>query len=99
LVYSIYPRGAGMYGRGSWVRDFSQSRLIDVSEETGGHAYFQDLGDPVTIAPFLSDFENRLDHQYLVSIEDLNEKGVQPVKLRTEAPGVKIEGPTHIYVK
>jgi hypothetical protein len=99
LVYSIYLRGAGLYGRGSWVTDFSQSRLIDVSEETGGHAYFQDLGDPVTIAPFLSDFENRLDHQYLVSIEDLSEKGVQPVKLRTEAPGLKIEGPTHIYVK
>jgi len=98
LVYSIYLRGSGIYGRGSWVTEFSQSRLIEVSENTGGHAYFQDLGDPVTISPFLRDFENRLDNQYLVTFQGLSEKGVQAVKVRTEAPGVKIEAPTHIYV-
>ena len=99
LVYSIYLRGAGLYGRSQWETNFAQSRLGEVSEETGGHAYFQEFTDPVNIAPFLKDFENRLHHQYLVTVEDLSEKGVQPVKLRTEVPGLKIEGPTRIYLR
>lgn len=99
LVYSIYLRGAGLYGRGGWVTNVAQSRLLEVSQETGGHAYFQDLTDPVSILPFLNNFQDRLNNQYKITIEALNRKGVQPVKLRTEVPGVKIEGPTHVFVR
>ncbi len=98
MVYSVYLRGAGLYGRSAWVTNFAQSRLTEVSEETGGYAYFQGLTDPVSISPFLKDFQDRLDNQYQVTIEALHQKGVQPVKLRTELPGLKIQGPTHIYV-
>jgi hypothetical protein len=99
LVYSIYLRGAGLYGLGGRAVNFAQSRLMEVSQETGGYAYFQDFSDPVTISPFLNDFQDRIDNQYLVTIEDLNGKGVQPVKLRTVAPGLKIQGPTRIYAR
>jgi hypothetical protein len=98
MVYSIYLRGAGLYGRSDWVTTVAQSRLIDVCEETGGYAYFLGFSDPVTISPFLNDFQDRLANQYKVTIAALNKKGVQPVKLRTELPGLKIQGPTHIYV-
>jgi hypothetical protein len=98
MVYSIYLGGAGLYGRSGWVTNFAQS-LSEVSQETGGYAYFQGFTDPVTIWPFLSDFQDRLDNQYQVTIEAFNEKGVQPVRLRTESPGLKIEGPTHVYVQ
>jgi hypothetical protein len=98
MVYSIYLRGAGLYGRSSWVTTFAQSRLIEVSQETGGYAYFQGFTDPVTISPFLKDFQDRLANQYEVTIEALKE-GVQPVKVRTELPGIKIQCPTHIYVR
>jgi hypothetical protein len=99
MVYSIYLRGAGFYGQSGWVTNFAQSRLIEVSEETGGNAYFQGFSDPVTISPFLKDFRDRLENQYKVTIEALNEKGVQPVKLRTELRGLKIESPTYMYVR
>ncbi len=98
MVYSIYLRGAGLYGRASWRTTIAQSRLIQSSEETGGYAYFQDFTDPVSIAPFLKDFEDRLANQYLVTISAVNGKGVQPVKMHTETPGVKIKGPTRIYI-
>jgi hypothetical protein len=98
MVYSIYLRGAGLYGRSDWETTIAQSRLIDVSEETGGYAYFEGFTDPVTISPFLNDFQDRLANQYQVTIAALNKKGVQPVRLRTEAPGLKVQGPTHIYV-
>jgi hypothetical protein len=98
-VYSIYLRGAGFRGRGGWVTTVAQSRLNELSEETGGYAYFQDLTDPVTIEPFLKDFQNRLDHQYKALFQAPNERGLQPIKLRTELPGVKIEGPSRIFVR
>ncbi len=99
MVYSIYLRGAGLYGRGEFSTNVAQSRLMEVSQETGGQTYFQDLTNPVTISPFLADFQDRLANQYLVTIDDLHEKGVQPVKVRTELPGLKIEAPTRIYVR
>jgi hypothetical protein len=98
MVYAIYLRGAGD-GRSGWVTLAGQSRLIQVSEETGGHAYFQGFTDPVTISSFLTDIQDRFANQYQVTIEVSGEKGEQPVKLRTELPGLKIEGPTHIYVR
>jgi hypothetical protein len=99
MVYSIYLRGAGLYGKSDWVTNFAQSRLMEVSEETGGYSYSLGLTDPVTISPFLKSFRDRLDNQYRVTIEAWNEKGVQPVKLRTELRDVKIEGPTRIYLR
>jgi hypothetical protein len=96
-VFSIYLRGAGLYGRSGRVTNFAQSRLLEVSQETGGYAYFQGFGDPVTIGPFLSDFHDRLENQYRVTFEALGEHGMQPVKLRTELPGLKVEGPSRIY--
>jgi hypothetical protein len=98
MVYSIYLRGAGFYGSTGRERLFAQSRLMQTGEQTGGHAYFQDLTDPVSIAPFLKDLQNRFDNQYRVTVQAFDQKGVQPVKVRSAAPGLKIEGPTEIYV-
>jgi hypothetical protein len=98
-VYSIYLRGAGVYGRSDWVTNIAQSRLGKVSEETGGSAYFEGFRDPVTISPFLNDFHGRLENQYRVTVEASNRKGIQPFKVRTELPGLKIEAPAHIYVQ
>ena len=99
MVYSIYLHGAGLSGRNGWVTNVAQSRLIKVSQETGGYAYFQGFTDPVTISPFLNDLQDRLENQYLVTVDALNEKGFQSVKLQTESPGLKIEGPRYIYVR
>lgn len=98
VVYSVYMRDAGLYDRGSRTTLFAQSRLQEVTQETGGYAYFQDFTNPVSIAPFLTNLQNRLDHQYQVTIEASNRRGIQPVKVRSEVPGLKIEGPTRVYV-
>lgn len=62
-VYAIYLSGAGLFGQSDRGRLFAQSRLGELSDQTGGHAYFQGFSDPVSIAPFLSDFRNRLERQ------------------------------------
>jgi hypothetical protein len=98
VVYSIYMRDAGIYDRGGQTKLFAQSRLQQVTDRTGGYAYFQDFTNPVSVSPFLDNLQNRLQHQYRVSIEALHVKGIQPVKVRSEVPGLKIEGPTRVYV-
>lgn len=99
MIYSIYLRGAGFYGRGAWTANMAQSRLLQVTSETGGYSYFQALADPVAIEPFLGDFKDRLDHQYELTFQPSGAHGIQAVKLRTELPGVKVEGPSRIYVR
>jgi hypothetical protein len=98
-VYSIYLRSAGLYDRGDVVTNFGQSRLDEVSRQTGGHAYFDTFSDPVTITPFLNDLMERLGNQYEVTFSGLNEHGMQPVKLRTEVPGLQIEFPARVFVQ
>jgi hypothetical protein len=98
-VYSIYLHGAGYAGGSGRATNFAQSRLLEVSQETGGHAYFQGFSDPVSIAPFLKDFHDRLEHQYRLTFEAKDQHGMHSVKLRTELPGLKIEGPSRMYVR
>jgi hypothetical protein len=98
LVYSIYLSGAGRFGRNGGPMAFGQSHLIQVSEETGGYAYFEDFRDPVDIAPFLTDLRDRFEHQYQVTIGAVNQKGFVSAKLHTESKGVKVVGPKTVYV-
>jgi hypothetical protein len=98
MVYSIYLSGAGRYGQRGRPLVFGQSHLIEVSEETGGYAYFEDFRDPVEIVPFLNDLRDRLDHQYQVTFGAVREKGFVPAKLHTEVKGLKVVGPTLVFV-
>ncbi len=85
-VFSIYLRGAGLAGRSFWSTNVAQSRLMQVSQATGGFAYFQGLTNPIDIVPFLKDFESRVGSQYRVTIE-APAKGMHDVKLQNEMPG------------
>jgi hypothetical protein len=71
---------------------------MKLCQETGGRAYEDYMFDPVEIWPYLNDFLSRLDNQYMVTFQALNKRGVEPVKLRTELPGLKIEAPSRVYV-
>jgi hypothetical protein len=70
-----------------------------VSDETGGYSYFEGLTNPVNVSPFLKDVQYRLDHQYRVTIQPVAQKGFQPVKLRAEVAGLKVSGPSEIWVE
>jgi hypothetical protein len=98
MVYSIYLSGAGQYGRRGRPLVFGQSHLIEVGEETGGYAYFEEFRDPVDIEPFLKDLRDRLDNQYQVTFGAVKEKGFVPVKLHPESQALKVTAPTRVYV-
>jgi hypothetical protein len=97
LVYSIYLRDSGAYDRNAWVTNLAQSRLDQLTRETGGRAYFQDFTNPVTLAPFLYDLTDRLDHQYLLTIAGVTGKGLHDVKVHSGLAGIKVTAPSRVY--
>lgn len=98
-VYSIYLRGAGAYPRSDWAIGIGQSRLIQVTNATGGRTYFEALTNPVSLAPFLEDLNVRLSNQYKLTLQLAAARGQQAIRVRTEVPGVKIAAPNSIYTE
>jgi hypothetical protein len=99
LVYSIYMRDAGGYGTSSLGVTLGQSLLNQVSEATGGQAYFEGLTTPVSLTPYLNQFSRALQNQYKVTFVAKDTSAAQPLKLRTEVPGVTLTGPRSAYIQ
>jgi hypothetical protein len=74
--------------------------LAQLSEETGGESYYHESGPPVSFAPYLDTFSQRLANQYLLTFLAKPEKkaGMQSVKLRTEVPNAVLLGASSVYV-
>src|SRR5208283_4004316 len=53
VVYTIYWGDAHGVGRGPWNATMSQGYLTQLTDQTGGESWFQGLGNPVSLHPFL----------------------------------------------
>jgi hypothetical protein len=63
VVSAIYNPGVGDFGQGEWRRFIGQTYLAQMTQETGGQAYYIGFNGPaVSFAPYLRDFANRLNH-------------------------------------
>jgi len=93
-VYSIYYTDAGFgRGRGSFS---GQSYLLQVAQGTGGATYYQGTGSPVSLVPFLKQFQNALAETYVATFPvDANKKLVS-LKLSTTLPRTKVNAPQEV---
>jgi hypothetical protein len=94
-VYSIYYGDVGFgRGRGSFS---GQSYLLQVAQGTGGEAYFQGTGSPVSLVPFLKQFQNALAETYVATfpVEAGNKKMVS-LKISSTLPKTKINAPIEV---
>jgi hypothetical protein len=66
-VYSIYFGGAGLPGVSA--NSSGQDYLNQITQATGGVNYWQGLGDPVSITPFLRRFREAITHSYIASFD------------------------------
>lgn len=72
----------------------AQSSLQRLSEETGGRAFFQGTGPPVSFAPFLRDLNSSLGRQIaLTYLSTHPNKGFHRLEIRASLPGVELEYP------
>ena len=77
----------------------AQSSLLRLSNETGGHAYFQGTGAPVSFDPFIKDLDVALDRQAALTFLSTHlNKGFHRIEINSATPGVKISYP-HGYVR
>jgi hypothetical protein len=101
VVSAIYTPGVGHYGHSYWQNYWGQIYLSQLSDKTGGEAYYIGFtGAPVTFAPYLDDVARRLAHQYFLGFLAKPEKksGWQQIRLSTEIPNVDLVSAGRVYV-
>lgn len=93
-VYSMYFSDAGI--RGGRASFSGQSYLAQVSQGTGGTAYYQGLGNPVSMAPYLKQFQKAISETYIATFPAPGGKDLVQLKLSTTLPRTKIQAPTQV---
>ena len=73
----------------------AQSSLLRLSNETGGHAFFQGLGVPVSFDPFLRELSVSLEKQIALTFLSTHlNKGFHRIEVRSVTPGVRVTYPS-----
>ena len=101
VVSAIYTPGVGHYGHSYWQNYWGQIYLSQLTDKTGGEAYYIGFtGAPVSFSPYLDDLSHRLQHQYFLSFLAKPEKraGWQHIRLSTEVPNVDLVSAGRVYV-
>ena len=93
-IYSICFGDAGMGG--GMVNNSGQSYLNQVTEATGGINYWEGVGNPVSTAPFLHNFQGAIAESYIATF--LAPAGNNPardlVRIKLSAPKAKLHAPS-----
>jgi hypothetical protein len=93
-VYSIYYNDAGFRGgRGSFS---GQSYLQQLAQGTGGMAYYQGTGSPVSLAPFLKQFQDAIAESYVATFPVEGNKKMVNLKLSTTLPKTKVNAANQV---
>ncbi len=96
-VYSIYFGDRAVRGR---FASFSgQSYLAQVADATGGQAFYQGTFNPVSLAPFLKQFDQAIASTYVATFNAVAHKKDTLVRLKLSAnqKGVKLHAPSTIH--
>jgi VWFA-related protein len=73
----------------------AQSSLQRLSDETGGHAFFQGTGAPVSFDPYIKELDRALDRQAALTFLSTHlSKGFHRIEINSATPGVKISYPS-----
>jgi len=73
----------------------AQSSLLRLSEETGGIAFFQGTGAPVSFAPFIRELDVSLQKQAALTFLSTHlSKGFHRLEVKSSTPGVRVAYPS-----
>jgi hypothetical protein len=87
-IYSIYFADAGM--RGGRANFSGQSYLNQIADATGGTTFYQGSGSPVSLAPFLKQFQAAVASTYIASFQAPASKDLVSLKMNTKLPKTKL---------
>ncbi len=94
-VYSFYAPTVGATANGNSILvNYAQSSLQRMADETGGHAFFQGTGAPVSFDPFLRELTASLGNQLaLTYLSTHPTKGFHRIKILSDRSGLEINHP------
>jgi VWFA-related protein len=73
----------------------AQSSLLRLSDETGGLAFFQGTGAPVSFAPFIRGLDISLQKQFALTFLSTHlGKGFHRIEVKSSTPGVRVSYPS-----
>ena len=76
----------------------AQSSLLRLADETGGRAFFQGTGAPVSLAPFIEGLERALEKQLAVTFLSTHlNRGFHKLEVRSSTPGVEVSYPAGYF--
>jgi VWFA-related protein len=99
-VWSLYAPDAGHRGRGFFVATRAQNFMSQLSDETGGEAFYLGTSAPVTLKPYLDELATHLSNQYLLTFRATGEgKGrFERTHTATELPYVEFLSASQAYI-
>jgi len=93
-VYGFYAPTRAAEGN-TILAGNAQSSLLRIASETGGHAFFQGIGAPVSFEPFIRELDQILEMQVAVTFLSTHlKKGFHRIEVRSSTPGVRIASPS-----
>ncbi len=93
-IYSIFAPTVGTGGNTTLVGN-AQGSLARLSQETGGKAFFQGSGAPVSFDPFLRQLSDRLSRQFaLTYLSTHADKGFHRIKIESPDADAEINHPS-----
>ena len=92
-IYGFYaPTAAAEASR--FLAANAQSSLQRLSDETGGHAFFQGTGVPVSFDPFIKELDSSLQRQAALTFLSTHlKKGFHRIQISSTTPGVRVAYP------
>jgi VWFA-related protein len=91
-VYAFYAPTVG--SQNQILIATAQGALQRLADETGGRAFFQGTGAPVSFDPFIKELSSSLDKQIALTYLSTHiGKGFHRIHVRSSSPGVEIEHP------
>lgn len=97
-VYSFYSPTSSTENGNSILILNGQGSLQRLADETGGRAFFQGTGAPVSFEPFFKEFALSVKRQFsLTYLSTHPGKGYHKVQINSSNPQIKIEHPKGYY--
>ncbi|HUE83141.1 MAG TPA: VWA domain-containing protein [Pyrinomonadaceae bacterium] len=92
-IYSFFAPTAGTLGNSAFNGN-AQSALQRLTQETGGRAFFQGTGVPVSFDSFVRELNSSLERQIaLTYLSTHTNKGFHRIEVRSSTPGVQVTYP------
>ena len=93
-IYGFYAPSTVAAANPSLIGN-AQSSLLRLSDETGGIAFFQGTGAPVSFRPFIRELDTALQKQAALTFLSTHvKKGFHKIEVKSSTPGVRVSYPS-----